>query len=145
MARDPQEVADALTERYRTEGEEHDKAAVDVREDVQAEPETEEEYNARIDAVRSTGVFGTTPTDSSTGDVVVPTADEGKASQALAEAEASGDVGNEEGQVSEAEAKRQVDASAGTTGFADEVQAGAEAQGNDDDDDDDDEDDNRIV
>lgn len=139
MARDPQEVADALTERYRSEGEEHDKAAVDVREDVQAEPETEEEYYARVNAARSAGVFGTTPTDTTTGDVVVPTADEGAASVAVAEAEAEGDVGGDDDQVSEAEAKRQVDVSAGTTASAEDVD---EAAG---DDDDNDEDDNKVV
>lgn len=93
--------------------------------------ETESEYYARIQAARATGIFG--DLDTSVGaENQVPSADNEAATVAVAEKDAAAEEGDDEAaDASDNEARRQVDASAGTTGFADEVDEAADDQNED--------------
>jgi hypothetical protein len=131
MAKTREEVAREASEAATKAGNEHRdaqrEAALAAREEEPDAAETEEEYYARIQAAASTGIFGDTPTDPTTGDVQVPTSNEEAAGVAVAEKDVAVEEGDEDAaEVSDEEAKRQVDAAAGTTGFADEVDEAAD-------------------
>jgi hypothetical protein len=87
--------------------------------------ETEEEALERVRIVRSTQIFGDTPTDPTIGDVVVPAHDEEAANVAAAEVADQVEDGDEEAaDLSPEEAKRQLEPLS-----ADDVQEGAEEDG----------------
>lgn len=93
--------------------------------------ETEEEARERVTQVRATQIFGDTPTDPTIGDVVVPAHDEEAANAAAAAVavEADENEGGVAADLSPEEAKRQLEPLS-----AEDVQEGAEAQGNVEDD-----------
>lgn len=96
--------------------------------------ESEEEYHERLAAVRGTMIFGDTDTTAgaSAGGVDTPSADNEAAGVAVSEKDAQAEAGDEEAEdTSDAEARRQVDVSAGTTASAEEVDEGA-AEADDD-------------
>lgn len=87
--------------------------------------ETEEEALERVRVVRSTQIFGDTPTDPTIGDVQVPAHDEETANVAAAEVAARAEDGDEEAaELSPEEAKRQTEPLS-----ADDVQEGADEEG----------------
>lgn len=90
--------------------------------------ETEEEYHARLQGARTSGIFGDTDTTAGSAANVtqVPSADNEAATVATAQADAA-EEGSEEAAASDDEARRQVDVSAGQPS-AEEVDAGAEDQ-----------------
>jgi hypothetical protein len=73
--------------------------------------ETREEYEERLRIVRATQIFGDTPTDPTIGDVVVPAHDEEAANVAAAEVadQAENDEDGDAADLSEEEAKRQLE------------------------------------
>jgi hypothetical protein len=90
------------------------------------EGETEEEYRARLAAVP--GIFGDTDTTAgaAASGTDVPSKDNELATQAVAEAEAAAEEGDEEAEGATVdEARRQVDVAAGTTESSEEVESGA--------------------
>lgn len=98
--------------------------------------ETEEEAVERLRVVRATQIFGDTPTDPTIGDVVVPAHDEEAANVAAAEVADQADDGDDAAaDLSQEEAKRQLEPLS-----AEDVQEGAdeadadEAAADDDDD-----------
>lgn len=81
---------------------------------------------------RQTGIFGDTDTTAgvNASGTDVPSADNEAATVAVAAKDAAAEDGDGDADdAGDAQARRQVDASAGTTGFADEVDAGAAEQG----------------
>lgn len=125
-------AADALTE----QAEEANEAAIDAREDEQNEPETEEEYYARIEAARATGIFGDTPTDPTTGDVAVPVSDEEAGTAAASEVDAAAEEGDEEAQdQTPGQAKRQASDSALTDNQLEQAEEDSDERNADDSDD----------
>lgn len=117
---------DTAAERLQAEGEAVRNAAEDARESNATEPETEEEYYERIRLARSTGIFGDTPTDPTSGDVQVPSTDEN--APAVSQVDAAAEEGNEEAQEESPEqAKRQ------PQGLSEESLEKADAQSNDED------------
>lgn len=101
--------------------------------------ETDEEARERVAEVRSTQIFGDTPTDPTIGDAVVVAHDEEAATASTAAVDAAAEDGDEEAaDLSVGEAKRQNEALS-----ADDVDAGASDQDDDTDDDGDVDDDDR--
>jgi hypothetical protein len=87
--------------------------------------ETEKEAEERVAIVRSTQIFGDTPTDPTIGDVTVPAHDEEAANVAAAEVADQVEQGDEDAaDLSPEEAKRQLEPLS-----ADDVQEGAEEDG----------------
>ena len=102
-------AAEALQE----QAEEANKAAIDARDDKVGEGESDEEYAERIRLAQTTGIFGDTPTDPTTGDVVVPTSDEEQGGVDVAAKDVAADEGDEEAEeTSDKKAKRQSSAPA---------------------------------
>ena len=113
----PEELAKALDKQYREEFETSQQAAIDAREENAAQPETEEEYYARVSSV--SGVFGDTETSVATE---VPSANNEQAGVEVAEKDAAVEQGDEEAaELSDDEARRQTDVELGTTDSAEAV------------------------
>lgn len=101
-----------------------------------------EEAEAHLAAVRSTQIFGDTDTTAgaSASGTDVPSHDNEAATVAVASKDAQAEDGDDDAaDTTDEEARRQVDADAGTTGYAEDVDEAA------DDDDDDEEDDEEDV
>lgn len=130
-----QEASDALRQSHEDFAAEQRKAAEEARAEAPDTAETEEEYQARVAAVRSTQIFGDTetavggPTASGTD---VPSHDNEAATVAVAEADAAAQTGDDEADAaSHDEARRQVEIQ-GVHPDAAEVDAAADDDNDDD-------------
>jgi hypothetical protein len=134
MAKNYEEYVEEQVDQIKADSKE---AADQVRSDAEGarfdQPdtvETEEQYHERLAAVRGAMIFGDTDTTAgaTASGTDVPSADNEAATMAVAEAHEDQEEGDVDADVTQADARRQVDVSTGTTPSAEEADAGAEAR-----------------